>query len=72
VVSPTTVDITGAGTDGVEMRLLSDHSVLESRTGSGQIDAASHIGEEVYFARVVSGQTIASSYTDPITISKRG
>ena len=69
IVSPTTVQIAGGGSDTIQMRRLSDHVVLATRTGPGEMNIAAQLGETVYFARVNSGQTVASSFTDPITVA---
>jgi hypothetical protein len=63
------VEVVGVGAgDTVEMRREDTHAVLETRTGPGTIDVAAHIGLDVYFARIVSGQTIATTFIEPITL----
>jgi len=69
ILSPTFITVELTGSDTVEMRRNSDDTVLETRTGSGQIDAKNHIGETVYLVRVNGGRDVASSSPTTYTIA---
>ena len=65
------INVTGLGaTDTAEMRLVSNGSLIASRTGSGALAVSpANVGASVYFRRLVGTELVMSTITAPVTLT---